>query len=85
MKQNTSERIGFVKESVLNMIKHKQQEMFGTEPKTLQEQILTISDPAKRKQLQMQDNKCQELKHEMEYVTSDAEVFDEFFNRFKRI
>lgn len=35
MKQNTSERIGFVKESVLNMIKHKQQEMFGTEPKTL--------------------------------------------------
>ena len=33
----------------------------------------------------MQDNKCQELKHDMDYVTSDAEVFDEFFNRFKRI
>ena len=49
MKQKTSERIGFVKESVLNMIKHKQQEIYGTEPKTMQEQILTISDPAKRK------------------------------------
>ena len=48
MKQKTSERIGFVKESVLNMIKNK---MYGSEPKTLQEQILTISDPAKRKQL----------------------------------
>jgi len=59
MKQKTSERIGFVKESVLNMIKHKQQEIYGTEPKTMQEQILTISDPAKRKQLLMQDNKCQ--------------------------
>jgi len=85
MKQKTSERIGFVKESVLNMIKHKQQEIYGTEPKTMQEQILTISDPAKRKQLLMQDSKCQELKHDMDYVTSDAEVFDEFFNRFKRI
>ena len=51
MKQKTSDRIGFVKESVLNLIKHKQQEIYGIEPKTLQEQILTISDPTKRKLL----------------------------------
>jgi hypothetical protein len=58
VKQKTSERIGFVKEGVMNMIKQKQIEMFGNEPKSTQEQILTISDPAKRKKLLMQDNKC---------------------------
>jgi len=54
------------------MIKQKQIEMFGTEPKTKQEQILTISDPIKRKRLLIQDTKCQELKNEMESVTGEA-------------
>ena len=33
----------------------------------------------------MQDNKCQELKNEMDYVATDAQMFDEFFNKFKKM
>lgn len=69
----------------MNIIKQKQVEMFGNEPKTKQEQILTISDPVKRKLLLMQDSKCQELKNEMEYVTSDSQQFDEYFNKFRKM
>lgn len=85
LKQKTTEKIGYVKESVLNMIKQKQIEMFGCEPKTTLEQIQTISDPVKRKRLLMQDNKCQELKTDMEYVTSDAQLFEDFFNKFRKM
>jgi hypothetical protein len=59
--------------------------MFGCEPKTTLEQIQTISDPVKRKRLLMQDNKCQELKTDMEYVTSDAQLFEDFFNKFRKM
>lgn len=34
-KKTSTDRIGFVKESILHMIKQKQIEMFGTEPKTI--------------------------------------------------
>jgi hypothetical protein len=59
--------------------------MFGCEPKTTLEQIQTISDPVKRKRLLMQDNKCQEIKTDMEYVTSDAQLFEDFFNKFRKM
>jgi hypothetical protein len=68
----------------MQMLKMKKIEIFGEEPKTLEDHLKDIQDPSLRHQLESINSRFKNLKNEIESVSASAEQFQEFLTHFKK-
>ena len=66
------------------MINKKKIEIFGEEPKTLEDKIKDIQDPSLKHHLEVVNSKFRALKNEVDQAQSSTNQFGDFLNRFRK-